>query len=358
MARPLRILQPGAWYHVTSRGMERKIIFRDDRDRQHFLELLEAWTSRFRCRLHAFVLMDNHYHLLVETLEANLSSAMQWLNVSYSVWFNRRHQRVGYLLQGRFKAVLVEPQSWGLSLSAYLHLNPVRVGALGLSKAEQRGQKLGVGTPALPEVIQRRLERLRTYRWSSYRFYAGYAKAPSWLQTECINGLGGKTSQWALQYRAYVESAICEGLPVAPWEEVVGGLALGGESFVQKVKELLERKPASRLPRALVTRPGWKEVVQAVERVKGARWPEFCMAYGDWGRELAMYLGRIESGLSLAQLAETGQVGRVAVSMAIKRFQERLVREKPLRNALAVAKSYLQGPINVKCDKPTPGPCR
>ena len=122
MARLLRVDRPGLWYHLTARGNEQRLTFRDDRDRDHFLELLAEWTDRFGLRLHAFVLMPNHYHLLAETTEANLSHAMQWLNVSYTVWFNRRHRCVGHLFQGRFKSVIVEPQTWALGLSRYIHL--------------------------------------------------------------------------------------------------------------------------------------------------------------------------------------------------------------------------------------------
>ena len=96
------------WYHVTARGNERRAIFRDDRDRTRFVELLGELTERFGVRVHAYVLMDNHYHLLVSTPQGNLSAAMQWLGVSYSVWFNRRHGRAGHLFQGRFKAVVLE----------------------------------------------------------------------------------------------------------------------------------------------------------------------------------------------------------------------------------------------------------
>ena len=161
MARLLRLNLAGAWYHVSARGNERKAIYRAERDRKHFLELLPLWCERFRLRLHAYVLMDNHYHFLLQTTEANLSQAMQWLNVSYTVWFNRRYQRAGHLLQGRFKAVMVEPDTWALSLSRYIHLNPVRVQRLGLDKAAQRGRRQGLGEPAWPEVIQARLELLR-----------------------------------------------------------------------------------------------------------------------------------------------------------------------------------------------------
>src|SRR5262245_23542046 len=112
MARLLRVDRPGLWYHLSARGNERRVVFREELDRHHFLELLAQWVERFEVRLHAYVLMDNHYHLLAQTRAPNLSQAMQWLNVSYSVWFNRRHQRVGHLFQGRFKSVIVDPQTW------------------------------------------------------------------------------------------------------------------------------------------------------------------------------------------------------------------------------------------------------
>ena len=121
VARQLRLNRAGLWYHVTARGNERKPIYRDNRDRLHFVELFAGWRELFRLHLHAYVLMPNHYHLLLETTEANLSRAMQWLNTSYTVWFNRRHQRTGHVLQGRFKAVVVEADRWALGLSRYIH---------------------------------------------------------------------------------------------------------------------------------------------------------------------------------------------------------------------------------------------
>ena len=117
MARPLRIERAGAWYHLTARGNERQPIFKDGRDYQHFCELLAQAVERFRWRLHAYVLMKNHFHLIVETTEANLSRSMQWLGVSYTVWFNRRHTRSGHLFQGRFKSIIVDPATWAVELS-------------------------------------------------------------------------------------------------------------------------------------------------------------------------------------------------------------------------------------------------
>src|SRR5437762_777408 len=157
MARQLRLNRAGLWYHVTARGNERKPIYRDERDRTHFIELFARCGELFRLRLHAYVLMPNHYHLLLETQEANLSRAMQWLNTSYTIWFNRRHQRAGHLLQGRFKAVVVEAETWALGLSRYLHLNPVRLQRMGLDKGRQRARRQGVGERSPPELVQPRL---------------------------------------------------------------------------------------------------------------------------------------------------------------------------------------------------------
>jgi putative transposase len=135
MARPLRVHRPEAWYHVTARGTERKDIFREERDRRHWLELIPELAERFRIPIFAYVMMDNHYHLLVGAPELNLSQAMQWFQTSYSMWFNRKHGRVGPLFQGRFHAVVVEPDAFAHELSRYIHLNPVRVKGLGRGRA-------------------------------------------------------------------------------------------------------------------------------------------------------------------------------------------------------------------------------
>src|SRR5439155_13731412 len=161
MARPLRIERPGGWYHLTARGNERRPIFRDARDRKHFCQLLTEVVSRFQVRLHGYVLMVNHYHLILELREANLSRAAQWLNLSYSVWFNRRHQRSGHLFQGRFKSVMVSREEWGLALSRYVHLNPVRVGGFGLSKREQQRIRKGVAEAPEAAGVKERIAALR-----------------------------------------------------------------------------------------------------------------------------------------------------------------------------------------------------
>ena len=238
MARPLRIERAGGWYHVTGRGNERRAIYRDNRDRRHFCELLAEMVARYRVRLHVFVLMDNHYYLLVELVEPNLSRAVQWLNVSYSVWFNRRHGRSGHLFQGRFKSVVVDPAAWGLALSRYVHLNPVRVAGLGLGKAEQRNLRVGVSGPPSARVVRERLSRLRRYRWSSYRAYVGLGSRSEWLECEAVLALGGgKKAEQKRNYREYVEGAIREGMPPRPWEQLKEQVVLGGAEFLERLRQ-------------------------------------------------------------------------------------------------------------------------
>ena len=171
MARPVRVNVEGGWYHVTARGIERRAIFEDGRDHKHFLELLSSMAERYGVEIHAYALMGNHYHLLIRTPHANASAAIQWLNVSYSAWFNRRRDRVGHLLQGRFASALIDGEgSWALLASVYIHLNPVRTKSLGLGKASNHAE--GRGLVAMDQAaVKRRLKKLREYRWSSFGAY-------------------------------------------------------------------------------------------------------------------------------------------------------------------------------------------
>jgi len=126
MARPLRIQYPGAFYHITCRGNERKEIFLDDKDRNRFLALLTESLETYQVILYAYILMINHFHLLVQTKRANLSEFMRCFNICYTGWFNYRHHRCGHLYQGRYKAFLIDADNYLLEVSRYLHLNSVR----------------------------------------------------------------------------------------------------------------------------------------------------------------------------------------------------------------------------------------
>jgi REP element-mobilizing transposase RayT len=343
MARPVRLEVAGGWYHLTARGNERKAIYWDTRDRWRFLELLEQWGKRFDLRLHAYVLLDNHYHLLVETAQPNLSRAMQWLGVSYTVWFNRRHGRVGHLFQGRYQAVLVEAGGAAWEVSRYVHLNPVRIAALGQGKRAQQLAAAGMDQ-VRPDQVREALARLYRYRWSSYRAYVGLVRAPPWLTVAELLRQSGE-GNWRVRRQAYrrgVEELIRQGVEPRPWESLTAGLLLGSREFVQGIKGSARGNPREQPSlRQLRSRPGWADVVAAVEVRKGEPWGLFRDRHGDWGRDLALYLGRRRGGLRLRELAEQVGLDYSSVQVAVRRFALRLTRDAALRKIVRQLETQL-----------------
>jgi putative transposase len=344
MARPLRIYVPGAWYHITARGNERRDIVRDDTDYEGFLTRLATMTERYQLSLYAYVLMPNHFHLLVEPSEDNLSRAMQWLNVSYSQWFNRRHQRTGHLFQGRFKSILVDWQRWGLELSRYVHLNPVRTGRQGLGKTERAGHRAGLGKGVGGKVVQARLEMLHGWRWSSYPAYVGLAAVPSWLNCKPVLGLlGGQRGQRQTSYRQYVEKAVLEGAEESPWAQVHGQAVLGDQEFVAQLQAELRGDSREQAGlKQLKKRSSWTEVVRVVEEMKGEPWETFRDRRGDWARDVALWLGRMECGLKLRELAEAAGLGHYgSVWTALRQLEQRRAADRELARFLSSAQRRL-----------------
>jgi hypothetical protein len=242
--------------------------------------------------------MDNHYHLLVEVTELNLSRAIQWLNVSYSVWFNRRHERSGHVFAGRFKSVLVDPVAWGPALSRYVHLNPVRVGGPGSSWAGNNNATWsGVGSGIGPRA--ERLSRLRRYRWSRIRPTSGWR--PDWLTCGRSGLCGRRDGGSGRAYREYVEQAVREGLPPSPWEQLRERGVLAGEGFFESLREQIrgDTREDGSVRRPATARPTLAEVIGGVERLKGEPWEAFQDRHGDSGRDLVLYLGRRICGLRL-----------------------------------------------------------
>jgi hypothetical protein len=261
------------------------------------------------------------------------------------IWFNRRHERAGPLFQGVYKAILVDRVGWGLALSRYVHLNPVRTARLGLDKEARRADQLGIRGRPEKKVVQQRIEKLRRYRWSSYRAYSGAQAAPSWLECNRVLALHGKGSRCDQQrsYQRYVEEAVREGLEESPWEQLKGQLFLGSQQIWDKLRKTAKggsrEQPQSR---SLPDRPGFASVISAVEELKGEKWAQFRDRRGDWGRELALYLGRRLGGMKLRDLGqEAGGLDYAAVSAAIKRFEARLRGEKNLRQLAEKAEGQL-----------------
>jgi len=277
MSRPLRIEFPGAVCHVTGRGNARQRIYRNDEDRELFLSILSHVVGRYDWRCHAYCLMDNHYHLLIEISKPNLSLGMRQLNGLYTQSHNRRHRRVGHLFQGRFKAILVEKESHLLELCRYVILNPVRA-----KRVKHPGQ----------------------WRWSSYRATAGVATVPDYLTVDWLLGQFGRRLHDAQKkYREYVGEGI--GIP-SPWEQLQGQIYLGSKDFVSKHQP---DRPIREVPRKQTQahRPKLSDLFKS---------------RGDPGRAVIEAYRRY--GYRLIEIAEYLGVHYATVSRQLKKVEGRL----------------------------------
>lgn len=207
MSRPLRIYYPNAHYHVHARGNERRRIFWEDREFEWFCDLLGETCQKFDIKLYAFVLMPNHFHLMLSTPQANLSRAMHWLKTSYTVWLNRRRERVGHLFQGRFCGKLVEDESHFLELSRYIHLNPVR---------------------------SRLVELPEHYPWNSFIDYLKEERQWPWIDRDTLlYELGGTDDRRYERYKEFVHAGI--GLPDSLNDKFRKGAVLGSDAFRERL---------------------------------------------------------------------------------------------------------------------------
>ena len=333
MARPLRVNLAGSWNHVVSRGNGGGTLFADDTDRRRFLGLLSELPERFSLEVHAFVLMNTHYHLLLRCREANLSDAVRWLQVSYAGRFNWAHQRHGHVFQGRFKSVLLLGEGVPDEVGRYLHLNPVRVAKLGLGKRD-RQEARGAGRPDPGvELVSRRIAVLREYPWSSWRIYAGLEPAVEWLCRDRLQGgCGGRSlEEQRRALIAYTEEPLRQGCVESPWDRLVAGVVLGDEGAARKLlKGILanraEQTPARRLARS--SRPTWKDMVKATEAVLGRPWAEMTTRHGDWGRNGLMAVATRHLGWRLVEVArEVPGLGYAAAAQGIRRFWNQLPKD-------------------------------
>ncbi|UCD56412.1 MAG: transposase [Candidatus Hydrogenedentota bacterium] len=308
MARPLRIEYAGAVYHVTSRGNERKAIFRDDKDREKFFSFLSDLPNRFGVVIHGFVLMGNHYHVLLETRSPNLQRAMHYLNTAYTVYFNRRRRRAGHVLQGRYKAFVIDKDSYLLSVSRYLHLNPVRAGMV--SRPEE-------------------------YPWSSYREYIGKGTRRGWLTCDWVLEQFSKDPARARHgYKEFVEDAA--GGSDNPFASLKAGLVLGSERFFEEIKRKLSVKKDSDVPqtRHFVDAISCDAVIRFVAACHGVEEREIT-GVGGWGsraRRICLYLLREFTDMSNAEIAARFQVSPSAVRKACTRLKEDLEHDNALRS--------------------------
>lgn len=281
MARPLRIEYEGAHYHVMARGNQGRRIFDDDKDRQRFLETLAEACAKTGWRVHAYVLMDNHYHLLVETPEGNLVAGMKWLQGAYTQRYNGRHKVFGHLFQGRYKAVVVDGKdpNYLQIVSTYIHLNPARAGLIRIGK-----------------------ESLKRYRWSSYPWYLS-RQCPGWLERASVMGSLRLQPENRRGYEAYMEGRVLELGHKAgreeldeKWQALRRGWYLGQSSFLEKLEKWLERAVRGR---------------QRASQSGAARARHDEMAAEKWVRA-----GLSKLGLKEAKLGELGYGAREKVALA------------------------------------------
>lgn len=264
MSRPLRLSFPGAIYHITSRGNARSAVYLGDDDRRGFLDLLAECITKFNLICHAYCLMDNHYHLLIETPDANLQVGMRQLNGVYTQQFNRRHAHVGHVFQGRYKAILVDKDSYLLELCRYIVLNPVRAAMV-----------------TLPEL----------YLWSSYAQTFSVQQDTSFVSTDwLLSQFSNKKSTARKRFQQFVLQGIGQD---SPWSNLKGQVLLGNEEFVATLQPYIrDAKKLDEVPRAqrFLNRPSLQALFDIDGNISKVK------------RDKQIRLAHLECGYSLAEI--------------------------------------------------------
>ena len=320
MARPLRYEAAGAVYHMMARGDGGKNVFEEDKDRYAWTDLLERAHGRFGWRVHAWVLMGNHFHLLLETPEPNLISGMKWMLGVYSQGWNRRRQRCGHVFKGRYKSVVVNGEgahgSYFKIVADYIHLNPVRSGWVGGDTGK----------------------RLRSWRWSSFGAYAG-GKVPVWLETGRVlrafrlsqDGRGGKAYAGYLEARAKNKKGVVSDEAL---EQLRRGWYLGEVSFGEKVLAAIKAAVGKERKRSSVGGAAAKAhdeaeaqrlVVEALAELGAPGDTAALTGRGRWKEEKEMVAALVRRHTALANRRVAARLGtghEVSVTRAVRRFRE------------------------------------
>jgi len=304
MARPLRIEYPRAFYHVLSRGIERRPIYWDAADRLKFLESVQKAISKYHIQVYAYCLMGNHYHLLLQTMDGNLSRVMQYINGGYVTYFNTKRKRVGHLFASRYKGIVVDKDSYLKELTRYIHLNPVRA---------------------------KMVEKPEDYRWSSYNAYLGRTKTV-WLNADWVLGVFSSIETVALQrYKSFVEEGIDRDVE-DPFKAVVASTVLGKESFVEQMKEQLKRKDKEQKRTEEIKKLSLFPSLHKIEEFVGEEFRDLNVKLR---RKIAVYLSYQYSGKKLREIgAKFGEIGRKGVYGLLKRFSMELRQNELLQDRL------------------------
>jgi len=317
MGRPLRIEYAGAHYHVTARGNEQKDLFKSQRDREKFLSYLESAVARYGAVIHAYCLMSNHFHLLIETPSGNLSQIMHHINGAYTNYFNIKRKRAGHLFQSRYKAILIEADEYAKELSRYIHLNPVRVGMV---------------------------TRPEEYRWSSYCDFIGERKTPDWLTSKLILDYFGTEKTARNNYRKFTDDLLGQKYE-SPLNSVIAATILGREGFVKEITARhVDGKQADRNVSAvkkLFNRPTLDTIIQAVQGV---------IRTDKVSAKAAIYLCHKFSGAKLKEIGIRFGIGESAVSQTSSRFALQMQKDTVLSEVIDKLKVML-GVSSVRTDK-------
>ena len=312
MARPLRIEYPGAFYHVFQHGLGSLKLFENSRDRVKFIEYLELANKKFSARMHCYCLMDSHYHLIVETPNGNLNRIMHTINVGYSVYYNRKRQRKGPLFMGRYKAVVVDADSYLHYLSAYIHLNPVKAGL--------------VSDPG-------------DFEFSSFKYFIDKKDKPDWLVTDFILGMFGEAEQKAKRNYSKFIKDVQDYVDQKIGNNTKGAI-IGDTDFVEYVKEeYINADDEHNIPDLKALNRNYIDydvIRDAVNKLQVCDMMK---------RDLRIYLAKEYSGYTLKQIGDN-EAGMTCASvcMQAKRFKQKLAKSE----AWADYTDKLEKMLNVK----------
>lgn len=278
MSRPLRLQFPGALYHVTSRGDHKCAIYQDRTDYVVWLTILGEICAQYNFVIHGYCQMTNHYHLIVETLDGNLSQGMQQLNGRYSQYYNRRHALVGHVFQGRFKAILVQREQYMMELARYVVLNPLRAGLV---------------------------TTLDEWRWSNYLCFMGRQTIPAWLDTSTTLQTFSESGEQAINaYHRFVIAGIGQASPLAQTRHQ---LILGDDAFVSRF-----RHPAGREEQQAVVKQQRRALALPLEAY-ATRFPS---------RDAAMANAYYSNAYTMTHIARHFGVSEKTVSRAVKKYRQ------------------------------------
>lgn len=321
MARQWRVEYKGALYHVLSRGNQQQNIFLDNIDRINFLKVVEEMAERFNLKIFAYVLISNHYHILLKTIEPNLSKSMQWLGTTYTRRFNNRHHVSGHLFQGRFKSIVIQNDAYLMQLSYYIHCNPLRA---------------------------KMIERLIDYDWSSYRYYAYERKSPKWLTTSNILKQFRNISNKHRAYRIKTQKYSDEKTKIS--ENIRYNIICGSKKFIKKIKDkYLSEPPDKELSQGtkLYCEIDSDKIINQAAKILGCHISEFknsrrIKQSDKLKRDMLIYLLYQTGKLTNKQIAEYFGLSNSAISKRVRLFVKEFKRNTQLQREYNKFNSLIQ----------------